>query len=628
MINKLAKAQKSWIAKLILTLTALSFMSLFGITGYISNASNNRTVISVDNMKVSQAAFAYEFQKELNAAKNLLNIDLNDELNEEIRSAVTNSVSQKMLKDAIIDRTAQKHHVSFRQGLIQQIIMNEPSFHDMSGNFNKDLFRRVLSENNISESEYVKAVERGLAEQILVRWPVQNITVPSALVKAESKIDNKRRTFKYVLIKPADITIDRQMTQDELEQYYEDFSAQFIAPEMRDLSVLYIPVADIAQNMKIADEDIKSYYQEHIDNYETPEKRHILQMMFETQEAALKAFEKLQSGVSFEQVALENANQTKEETDLGYASQDELVVELAEDVFSLNKGEYTNPLQVGDVWQIMQVTDIQPASKKDYRIVSEEIKQELIADQLYDEIYKISGKMEDSLGAGKSLEEISSEFGGSVVKVLGLTDTATATHIPSKLTALLTSADFIDTAFSYAAGETSQTIESDDGLAILRVDRIEETHQKDIKEVSSEIKELWQNNEKAALAQETLNDILHDVENGDDLYKAAPRYGLHVYKSQPITRNESFADLDYSAIKELFMQDLGQPYQTSIGENYIIAVPSQDYQDTSPLSDSEQNLVTLKTKQGLQRDLEKAMLDSYAKDYKIKVKYKLMGIIE
>ena len=62
MINKLAKAQKSWIAKLILTLTALSFMSLFGITGYLSSASNNRTVIKVDNIEISQAEFQYELQ--------------------------------------------------------------------------------------------------------------------------------------------------------------------------------------------------------------------------------------------------------------------------------------------------------------------------------------------------------------------------------------------------------------------------------------------------------------------------------------------------------------------------------------------------------------------------------------
>ena len=33
MMDKLAKAQKNWMSKLVLILTALSFMSLFGVPG-------------------------------------------------------------------------------------------------------------------------------------------------------------------------------------------------------------------------------------------------------------------------------------------------------------------------------------------------------------------------------------------------------------------------------------------------------------------------------------------------------------------------------------------------------------------------------------------------------------------
>ena len=54
MITKLRKAQDSWVAKSILVLTALSFMSLFGISGYINGAAGNRAVIKVNDRTVSQ----------------------------------------------------------------------------------------------------------------------------------------------------------------------------------------------------------------------------------------------------------------------------------------------------------------------------------------------------------------------------------------------------------------------------------------------------------------------------------------------------------------------------------------------------------------------------------------------
>ena len=628
MINKLAKAQKSWIAKLILTLTALSFMSLFGITGYLASASNNRTVIKVDNIEISQAEFSYQFQKELNAAKNMLDIDLNDEASDELRSSLMNAISQRMVRDSIVDRTAQKYHVSFRPELISQIIRSEPSFKDIAGNFNQDLFRRVLSENNISEQEYVKSVQRGLAEQILISWPTRLINVPDVLLNTELKVDNKRRTFKYLTIKPEEIKVDRKITQEEIEQYYDDFAPSFVAPETRDLSVLYLSIADIADNMKISDEEIKAYYDEHIENYEQKEKRDVLQMMFENEEDANNAYAKLQKGSDFYYVASNDAKQTKEETDLGEVQEDELVFEIAEDVFALKKGGYTKPVQVGDVWQIMKVANIIAPTKTNYETAAKEIRQEILSEGLYDEIYDVLSKIEDELGAGKTLEEIAPMFDAEVLKVEALADDGTVQKTPEKLAALVKSADFIDAAFSYAVGETSQTIEADEGLAVLRVDNLVETHQKPIEDVTPEIKAMWENNEKTAIAQETMNDIMHDLENGEDLAKSARRYGLHVYKSQPITRNETFADLDYNSIRELFMQDLHTPYQTMAGENYLIAVSEQDFENSAPLSENEKALVKLKTEQGLAADLQKAMLDSYAKDYKIKIKYKLMGIEE
>ena len=95
MINKLAKAQKSWIAKLIFTLTGLSFMSLFGISGYLSSAGSNRTVIKVDNIEISQAQFSYLMQKEMNMARQLLGD--NSDLNDDIRDALLQTQTKQLV---------------------------------------------------------------------------------------------------------------------------------------------------------------------------------------------------------------------------------------------------------------------------------------------------------------------------------------------------------------------------------------------------------------------------------------------------------------------------------------------------------------------------------------------------
>ena len=623
MINKLAKAQKSWIAKFILILTALSFMSLFGVTGYINSAGSNRTVIKVDNIEISQAQFSYLLQREINAARNLLgdNFDLTDEM----RQALIQAQTQQLVQDAVLDRTEAKYHVSFRPSLIQSIIFNDPAFKDASGNFNRDVFRQVLARGETTEENLVADIKRDLTRRLLINMPVEGINVPEVLRRAEEMVDNKRRTFKYVFIRPAEIKVDRKVSEDEVEQYYEDFAPNFIEPERRDATVMILSLKDIADKMVIEDDEIKAYYEAHKNEYEKPETRQVLQMMFADTETADKAFSALQNGGDFYQVAADVAGQSKEDTDLGYVAQDELVYELAEEAFSLSKGEYTKPVQVGDMWQILQVADIKAGEKAAYDKVAADIREILINERLYDESYEILTQAEDALAAGSTLEALAETYTEPLLNIQGVAEDGSVSAVAPEAAFLLQNVDFIDTVFSYNAGEISQVLETDDGLAVVRVDKVAESHPKSIDEVRGEIEELWAVNEKAAIAQEMLNNLMYDLENGDTLSSAAKRYGLKVYRSQPITRNETFGNIGYADIREMFTEPLGTPKQMQQGEDYVVAVAEEDYKNSAPLSESEQILIKQKAYLSLVTDFAEAMLTSYANESDIRIKYKLLG---
>ena len=69
MISKLAKAHESWVFKIISAAVAVSFVSLFGVTGYIDSASQNQTVVDVDGKKTTQSEFSYRLQKRAERTK-------------------------------------------------------------------------------------------------------------------------------------------------------------------------------------------------------------------------------------------------------------------------------------------------------------------------------------------------------------------------------------------------------------------------------------------------------------------------------------------------------------------------------------------------------------------------------
>ena len=191
--------------------------------------------------------------------------------------------------------------------------------------------------------------------------------------------------------------------------------------------------------------------------------------------------------------------------------------------------------------------------------------------------------------AGTDLAEIAKTFNAELLEVKGLADDGSVKRVPQKIAESVKSPDFIDTAFSYNAGETSQVIETEDGFMVVKVDNVAEAHPQALQDVKPQIEEIWAANERTAIAQEKINDVMHDLENGDEISQVAKRYGLKLYKSQPITRNETFANLPYGDVREMFAEPLNTPRQIQQGDDYLIAVADNDYNNSAPLSESEQN---------------------------------------
>ena len=150
MITKLTKIKDSWIIKLLLILTALSFVSLFGITGYIGSAGKNKPVISVGSINISQADINSQFNHEMQMAKNLFGENL--DINESMRSALLQGIIQKELMNAIMQETADDLGVSISDDYVRQIIFSQSEFLDADGRFSPEKFKRLLSASGWSET--------------------------------------------------------------------------------------------------------------------------------------------------------------------------------------------------------------------------------------------------------------------------------------------------------------------------------------------------------------------------------------------------------------------------------------------------------------------------------------------
>lgn len=643
MISTFSKMHNSLFTKIILTITALSFMSLFGVSGYINTANSNKPVIKVDDLKISQSEFNYLLQKELSKLKDTDTLD--QEQAEARKAEISAELAKIKLDDLLLENTMKKYNVDVTDGLVSQIIQISPQFLN-NGKFDREMYKWYLNRNNMSEQDLVAEIKRNIGRKILVETQVAGFNVPQVLQTQMQKVLGQRRTFKYIKLIANNAKIDRQPSKEELDQYYEDFNEEFRVPEKRDITILSLPLETIEKSIDVSDDEINTYYKEHIEEYEQPEKRHVLQMAFENEDDAKKAKAEL-AGKDFMTVAKENG-QSEKDTDFGAVAKSDLSDELADVVFSLAKGQVSQPEKINGSWQILKVTEIEPANIMPREQADAQIKKTIQEERAYDGSYELMTKLEDQLGAGATLQEIADSFGIALARVENLTEDgsfdgavigkklaedesydaakADIAELKTDIAELVKNKDVIDAAFSYNAGEVSQTIEGDDGLIVVEINKIHESHIQPENDVIDKITALWKDSEKVSVTQELADNINHDLESGDALNEVAARYNLPVMKTMPITRGETFADLNFDEMKTLFSADKNEVKVLQKGDDYLIAETSAVYDDSAALGKEEKDFLKQALQIEISQELSDALLHGYAKDYKVEVNYGRMGI--
>lgn len=622
MISTFSKMHNSLFTKIILTITALSFMSLFGVSGYINTANSNKPVIKVDKLEISQSEFNYLLQKELSKLK-----ELDSETPEEAearKAEISAELAKIKLDDLLLENTMQKFKVDVSDSLVSQIIQISPQFLN-NGKFDREMYKWYLNRNGMTEQDLIAEIKRNIGRKILVETQVAGFNVPEILQKQMQKVLGQRRTFKYIKIVNADAKIDRKPTQEELDQYYEDFNEEFRVPEKRDIKVLYLPLETIEQKIEVSDEEIETYYNEHIEEYEQPEKREVLQLAFDDEEKAKAAAAKLNQGADFIEVAKENG-QSETDTNLGAVSKSDLSDELAAVVFSLAEGQTSEPKDINGSWQILKVTGVETATSMPRAQANAQIKKTIQEERAYDGSYELMTQLEDKIGSGVSLQEIAKNFDVSLIEIKNLAEDGTSDNKNLKYAEIAQNKDVIDAAFSYNIGEVSQTIEGDDGLLVVEVEQINESHIQPENEVVTKITKLWQDSERVSITQELVENITHDIEAGDSLKEVAARYNLPVINTMPITRGETFADLNFNDMKTLFSMTKGETKVLPNGDDYVIAETNNVFDDSSALTQADKDFLEQALQAEMMQEFSDALLRGYAKDYKVEVNYGRMGI--
>jgi peptidyl-prolyl cis-trans isomerase D len=566
MLNLLRRGVQTWYFKGLLIMLASSFV-LWG-AGDFTSGSRGNAVATVGDQDISGPTVINAFNRQMRQFRGSITAEQARQL------GVLDQVLNGLIDESLYDAEGADLGVRVSNDAVVKEIHAETAFRDdLTKKFNRATFQQVLSQNGLSEQQYVDSLRRTSARQ-QVLGGFGAAAAPKVIVDRIHKWRQERRVAD-VLSVPIDITINVGAPDDAaLTAIHKTREAQFTAPEYRKAVAIRLKADDLKDEIDVSDGDLKEAYDQRQHEFSVSERRKVLQMVLPDADKAKAAGTLLAEGRTFEDVAKTIADQDKSSTDLGAISKDDLPEDLAAAVFKLNKGETSGPLTGPFGVHIFRVTDILTGSVKSFDEVRQELKDNIAADRAIDALYKLANTLDDTLGGGASLEEAARQLNVKLTRYAALDQQGGG--LDGKLVEGLPAGDkFLPTLFETDQGEDSQLTETGDGeYFVLRVESITPSAVRPLDSVRAQVAAVWRSEQQVKHAKDTAQGILDALKEGKMLAALAVPHGLTVKTSQPFKRNGAGAEASLPAglIADLFNRKAGDSAMGQTATGFSVAV--------------------------------------------------------
>ena len=552
MITFFNKLGNSWVAKIILGFLALSMMAFWGLGGLTNLNMYNNEAISVGKVSVSTQQVAQLFDQE---RKNL-SAQIGGKYISPAQ-ALEIGLLQKVIQEEIYKQV--KYQIKEDLGLsasnesVQKYVENNPIFKDALGNFDKNIFYAFLSQRNLSETALAYQLKEELSYNHLKDTLSDLAYAPTPINSLAYLSSNETRNVSALFLKPSDLNITQQPTEQELNDYYEAYSENFMKPEYRKIRLLSLTPALMEKFIPISDEEIAQNFEFEKTKYDQPEERELLQILFKTKEEADAALAQL-TPENFEEKAL-SFGQSTDATYFGMTQKNQLSEVLQEPVFSVSKGHITQPIETNLGWQVFYIKSIKDAVKADENVIKAEIKKTLINNKAYDKLTEVTRKLEDLLGEGKSLQEAAASLSLETSELPFLDVARTDTN---GNTNELISTELMQEIFTLKQGEISSLIEHNNGYLIGEITEIEPVGIKSFNQVKTDVLNLFISEKQKENFTKVVESLTQKVKSGSNIENLAKSQdGSFKYEKAIALTRTSENGLFKAHLNQIFTQDKG-----------------------------------------------------------------------
>ena len=394
MMDNLRAASNHVVLKIILGLIILSFV-LTGVGNYLIGG-NNDYAAKVNGQEISRAQLEQAFNSERSRQQQMLGdqfsqLASNDGYMQQIRQqALSQLVDQALLASYIKDL-----HLSISDDQVKQAIFNQQAF-QTNGKFDNARYLSMIGSMGFSADQYAEALRKQLSNQQLINA----VANTDFMLKGETSklvaLVSQQRVIRQATLDVNALASKQTVTDDEINQYYQQHKANFMAPEQFRVSYILMDAASMQQAASEA--DIQAWYDQHKADYTQPQRNRYSVIQTKTEADATALLAQLKEGASFADLAKTKSIDpisARKGGDMGWLEPATTPDEL-KNAGLTDKGQMSGVIKSSVGFLIVRLDDIQPEQVKPLDEVRDVIAAKVKQEKGVDAFYKLQQKVSEA----------------------------------------------------------------------------------------------------------------------------------------------------------------------------------------------------------------------------------------
>ncbi|HVN72812.1 MAG TPA: SurA N-terminal domain-containing protein [Desulfomonilia bacterium] len=490
MLTYFRKHSKGWLAYTAFGAIIVVFI-LWGGSSYLTREAH--MIAKVDRHIISVEQFSKAYTDQLKMYQQRFGDALTPEMLKKLN--LKHTVLDQLIDDYIIEAEANHIGITVSEADLQEAISQFPAF-NKDGKFDDNIYRRYLEYERITPADFEHKISKEILKQRFVKVLTENVIVPRQELEATFHYMNDSYDLSYLTIDSSSFVKDVQVSQDQIQSYYDANKDHYKIPPKITLAAIEYPTVNYQANIQVTKNDALDYYQGHKADFSEPAKyraRHILfkipqnadaDVLAHKEQLIRKVLAEAKSGKDFAALAAqysEDDQTAKKGGDMGTLPREGYPQGIGDVIASMKPGDVKGPVKSPMGFHIVKLE-----SKEEAKAIPFDKVESTVVDTLKLQRAKQTAH-DEAEKAFMQLYEQSKPDLEAYAKAKGLSVKQIGPFAEGQDTGVSMSAEAEKKTFTFQAGELGEVVTTPGGYLIYRIAKKEPSRIPDLKEVADRV---------------------------------------------------------------------------------------------------------------------------------------------